>query len=191
MYLKKNATFSFERACPAIVECLRWMQIMAIWLKWILLTQESQIPGPTLERKWVRIRMHGEKIFFFKKLKKLSKTSLLGGGSHLRNGLPSTSSALLVSMSALQKSNIYVANKNDMLIKQKSTSLYHKFFEHILKCKHVLQVKKIKVYEIVLYRTFIEKIWFMYKKGRKKLWIEKYFYFALSNICMFLKMNVF
>ena len=76
----------------------------------------------------------------------------------MRSGLPSTSSALLVSMSALQKSNIYVANKNDMSIKQKSTSLYRKFFEHILKCKHVLQVKKIKVYEIVLYRTFIEKI---------------------------------
>ena len=69
---------------------------------------------------------------------KLSKTSLLGGGGGAHTWevacLPSTSSALLVSMSALKKSNIYIASKNDMLIKQKSTSLYRKFFEHILKC---------------------------------------------------------
>ena len=45
----------------------------------------------------------------------------------MRNNLPSTSSALLISMSVLQKSNISVVNENDMLIKQK-TSLYRYFF---------------------------------------------------------------
>ena len=44
--------------------------------------------------------------------------------------------------------------------------------------KHVLQVKKIKVYEIVFYRTFIEKIWFMYRKGKKKTLNRKIFLFC-------------
>ena len=50
-----------------------------------------------------------------------------GGGSHLRSAIPSISSALLISMSALLNLiiyNIYVVNQNDMLIKQKNTSLY-------------------------------------------------------------------
>ena len=53
---------------------------------------------------------------------KLSKTSQLG------STLPSTSSALLISMSALQKSNISVVNQNDMLIKQKTQVFIINFF---------------------------------------------------------------
>ena len=56
-------------------------------------------------------------------------------------------------MPAVQKSNISVVNQNGMLIKQKIQVFIVNFFKHILKCKHVLQVKQIKVYEIVFYRT--------------------------------------
>ena len=51
---------------------------------------------------------HGKKKNFLKKLK--------------IQEIPS-SNVLLISMSALQKSNISVVNQNDMLVKQKSKSL--------------------------------------------------------------------
>ena len=69
----------------------------------------------------------------------------------LRNNLPSTSSALLISMSVLQKSNISVVNQNDMLIKQKTKVFIINFFNMF--CK----LKQIKVYEIVFYRPLYWK----------------------------------
>ena len=73
------------------------------------------------------------KKFFLKKLKiqeiaENFQKHPFQGGSHLRSALPSTSSALLISMSALQKSNVSIVNQNDMLIKQKIQVFIVNFF---------------------------------------------------------------
>ena len=51
------------------------------------------------------------------------------------------------------------------------------------------KLKQIKVYEIVFCRTPLWKDLIHVEKGEKNLWMEKYFYFALSNIYMFIKEN--
>ena len=134
--------------------------------------------------------MHGEK----KKLKKfenlrnclkLSKISLLGGGGggwFTLSTLPSTWSVFLISMSTLQisiKSKWYV-NKTK---KHKPLLLIFLTYFEMQTCFRFMKLCSIEV--------FIEKIWFMYRKGTKNLWIEKYFYFALSNISVFMNKNVF
>ena len=133
--------------------------------------------------------MHGEK----KKLKKfenlrnclkLSKISLLGGGGgwFTLSTLPSTWSVFLISMSTLQisiKSKWYV-NKTK---KHKPLLLIFLTYFEMQTCFRFMKLCSIEL--------FIEKIWFMYRKGTKNLWIEKYFYFALSNISVFINKNVF
>ena len=75
----------------------------------------------------------------------------------MRNNLPSTSSALLISMSVLQKSNISVVNQNDMLIKQKTKVFIVNFFNMFWNANMFYKLKQIKVYEIVFDRTLYWK----------------------------------
>ena len=149
-----------------------------------------KIAGPILERKCICIsdawwEKKIKKIWKFEKLLKTFKNIPVrgrGGGWFTLSTLPSTWSVFLISMSTLQisiKSKWYV-NKTK---KHKPLLLIFLTYFEMQTCFRFMKLCSIEL--------FIEKIWFMYRKGTKNLWIEKYFYFALSNISVFINKNVF
>ena len=141
--------------------------------------------GPILERKCICIsdawwEKKINKIWKFKKLLKTFKNIPFRGDLHLVPFLQ-----LQVSFWYPYLPYRYLLNQNDMLIKQKNKPLlliFLTYFE-MQTCFRFMKLCSIEL--------FIEKIWFMYRKGTKNLWIEKYFYFALSNISVFINKNVF
>ena len=141
--------------------------------------------GPILERKCICIsdawwEKKINKIWKFKKLLKTFKNIPFRGDLHLVPFLQ-----LQVSFWYPYLPYRYLLNQNDMLIKQKNKLLLLIFLTYF---EMQTCFRFMKLYSVEL---FIEKIWFMYRKGTKNLWIEKYFYFALSNICVFINKNVF
>ena len=141
--------------------------------------------GPILERKCICIsdawwEKKINKIWKFKKLLKTFKNIPFRGDLHLVPFLQ-----LQVSFWYPYLPYRYLLNQNDMLIKQKNKPLLLIFLTYF---EMQTCFRFMKLYSVEL---FIEKIWFMYRKGTKNLWIEKYFYFALSNICVFINKNVF
>ena len=147
--------------------------------------RRMKIAGPILERKCICIsdawwEKKINKIWKFKKLLKTFKNIPFRGGLHLVSFLQ-----LQVSFWYPYLPYRYLLNQNDMLIKQKNKPLLLIFLTYF---EMQTCFRFMKLYSVEL---FIEKIWFMYRKGTKNLWIEKYFYFALSNICVFINKNVF
>ena len=141
--------------------------------------------GPILERKCICIsdawwEKKINKIWKFKKLLKTFKNIPFRGDLHLVPFLQ-----LQVSFWYPYLPYRYLLNQNDMLIKQKNKPLLLIFLTYF---EMQTCFRFMKLYSVEL---FIEKIWFMYRKGTKNLWIEKYFYFALSNISVFMNKNVF
>ena len=147
--------------------------------------RRMKIAGPILERKCICIsdawwEKKINKIWKFKKLLKTFKNIPFRGDLHLVPFLQ-----LQVSFWYPYLPYRYLLNQNDMLIKQKNKPLLLIFLTYF---EMQTCFRFMKLYSVEL---FIEKIWFMYRKGTKNLWIEKYFYFALSNICVFINKNVF
>ena len=75
----------------------------------------------------------------------------------MRSTLLSTSIALLISMSALQKFNISVVNQNDMLIKQKTQVFIANFFNIFGNANMFYKLKQIRFMKSCSIELFIEK----------------------------------
>ena len=75
----------------------------------------------------------------------------------MRSTLLSTSIALLISMSALQKFNISVVNQNDMLIKQKTQVFIANFFNIFGNVNMFYKLKQIRFMKSCSIELFIEK----------------------------------